>query len=226
MSSKSRKNQPVVDPGNLLHGGAVASGAAGREEASRLQGLQGLESGSVGTQMPPVSDGRGGRHVVDPGQQSSQHLDLGVVELVGAAPAGAGPESVEDALHLAQAVAVGETKRSAHGDLLVAQREEQAVLLQNGLPAPAEGPVELGHQVSLLIELLIANPHVEDPILQCVEHQAVPSRLEAAGLHRGQHPVRGEAEEELALGHPGRLPAFPSPACASPRALRKSFSAL
>ena len=92
-------------------------------------------------------------------------------------------------------LAVGEGERRANGHLGLAQLRQVAVLVENGLPAPTPRPVELHDHVLSSLEA-----QVVDPVLEAGQRRAVAGRLEAAGLHRLQHPVRRQCEEEVRHG--------------------------
>jgi len=110
-----------------------------------------------------------------------------------------------------QRLAVAKAKRHADGDLGVAQREQQAVLIEDRLTTPAPWPIELRNEVRAVVE-----PQVVDAILERVEREAVSRRMEAAGLDRLEDAIGREAEEglvrTLALAH-ARSIARPTASC-------------
>jgi hypothetical protein len=114
-----------------------------------------------------------------------------------------------DALDLAETPAARKPERRADRDLRGAQLLKEAVLVENRLAAPATGPVELDDDVRLVPEA-----EVVDAVLEAGERGAVARRLESPRLHRLQHPVRRELEEEL--GHERGRIQRPAARCALP----------
>jgi hypothetical protein len=154
---------------------------------------------------------------VDAREQAAEHRDLLVAELVGCATTRARPDRVVDALDRVQAVAIGEAQRCTHRDLHLAQIEEIAVLLEHCVAAPAARAIELHHHVARVVEA-----DVVDAVLQTDERRAVPRRNEARGLHRAQHALGSQLEEEpihpVECSGPAR-PGSKDPAALSLRAL-------
>jgi hypothetical protein len=83
------------------------------------------------------------------------------IELVERAAANLREHGVEDAFDLAQGRARADVDRGHGRDLGSGEVAEERVLVQDGLPGPAAGPIELHDQPALVLEL-----HLVDAILE------------------------------------------------------------
>src|SRR5262249_52928221 len=68
--------------------------------------------------------------------------------------------------------------------------QQEPVLVQDRLPGPAPGPVELQDEAALVLQL-----HLVDPVLEGAERQAAAGAAEPAHLDRLEHAGRREGEE-------------------------------
>ncbi len=92
-------------------------------------------------------------------------------------------------------VAVGERARRADGDLGVRELREEAVLLQDLLPRPAPGAVELGDDAGAILALDLV-----DAVLERVQRVADAVAVDAGGLDGLDDLVRGQRQEEVGRG--------------------------
>jgi hypothetical protein len=67
------------------------------------------------------------------------------------------------------------------------------VLVQDRLPRPAPGPVELDHEPALVLQL-----HLVHAILERAQRLAAARAAQAPDFHRVEHAIRRETEERRA----------------------------
>jgi hypothetical protein len=135
-----------------------------------------------------------GAHLVDAREQAAHLHEARVVELLERAAAHLGKDGEPDpVVGAGERGAAGERQGGDRRDLGVHQLGEKAVLVEDRLPGPAAGAVELGDHAGLVLQLDLV-----DPVLHAVELEGAAGGARAErGLDGAEHALGREGEELL-----------------------------
>jgi hypothetical protein len=188
-----RSQRPGDGIGDAQGDVAIARRQGAGDEVAGQQDLQRLVDVVLDIHLRAMRGGPRSAHRVQPAEGAADVAAVLGVELVERASSHPGERRVVDPLDLAQRAAGAQVGRRHRRHLGLGEVGEEAVLVEDGLPRPATGTVELHDQALFVLQLDLV-----DPVLERAQGQAAAGTAEPADFHRVEHAVRGEGEERRA----------------------------
>jgi len=189
--------EEVAAERNEVFGGAFEAAAeAGGHVGEGEDAGEAVVAVGFGRELGAVREARGRRDVVNTTEEAANLTEILEGHILGAPAGGFGEEGEADAVfHFVEGAAVGEGEGGDGGDFVLGEGAEELVLVEDGLGAPAAGPVEFGDDADAVLALYIV-----DAVLEAAEEVAAAGGGDGGLLDGGEDAVGGEREEEAWRG--------------------------